>query len=86
MLWQIADGQIAPFRDFSRIRRRQAGQDFQQSRFSRAIASDHSDAVALLQRQRRVIKNHTLIDPNINISRSQNRSHRQMMMQRREVC
>jgi hypothetical protein len=51
-LREITDQQIAPFRDLAGIGLLQIGDDFQQRRFSGAVAPHHSNAVMLVDRQR----------------------------------
>ena len=56
ILRQIAGDQFALPGNLAAVRRLQAGEDFQERRLAAAVAPDQSDAVALLNAERRIVK------------------------------
>ncbi len=60
ILRKITDHQVAPGRHFAAVRRLQTGKDFQKRRFAAAVSPHQTDAVALINAQRRGIKDRPL--------------------------
>jgi len=60
ILWQVADDEIAPPRDLTRIGRLQPGEDAEERRLAAAVAPDQADAVAFVNGQRGCVQHHAL--------------------------